>query len=111
MNKTIWTLALATGAHALPSLTTITPMRMRLFPRLSGVGRGNHVALTFDDGPDPEYTPAILAHLEQLGVHATFFLLGVQARRHPARAREIVAAGHEVAVHGYVHRSLLRYGP
>jgi peptidoglycan/xylan/chitin deacetylase (PgdA/CDA1 family) len=65
------------------------------------------VALTFDDGPDPLGTPAVLAELDRLGWTATFFLLGTQVRAFPEIARAVVAAGHEVAVHGDVHRSHL----
>jgi peptidoglycan/xylan/chitin deacetylase (PgdA/CDA1 family) len=100
---------LAVGAlHALPALTApgLTdrgPLRA-VRPRLAGQGRPGGVALTFDDGPDPLGTPAILATLHELGWTATFFLLGSQVRRHPGTARSIAAAGHEIAVHGHEHR-------
>jgi peptidoglycan/xylan/chitin deacetylase (PgdA/CDA1 family) len=68
----------------------------------------DRVALTFDDGPHAEGTPAVLRELERAGATATFFLVGEQVARHPALAREIVDAGHEVAVHGYRHTLLLR---
>jgi peptidoglycan/xylan/chitin deacetylase (PgdA/CDA1 family) len=70
--------------------------------------RVDAVALTFDDGPHEEGTPAVLAELARRGATATFFLVGEQVRRRPALAREIVAAGHEVAVHGDRHTLLLR---
>ncbi len=66
------------------------------------------VALTFDDGPHAEGTPAVLEVLARHGATATFFLIGEQVVRRPALAREIVAAGHEVAVHGFRHTLLLR---
>ena len=66
------------------------------------------VALTFDDGPHAEATPAILELLDEHRAIATFFLVGEQVERRPRLAREIVAAGHEVAVHGYRHQLLLR---
>jgi peptidoglycan/xylan/chitin deacetylase (PgdA/CDA1 family) len=69
------------------------------------------VALTFDDGPHPAGTPAVLAALERAGAHATFFLVGEQVRRDPPLAREIVAAGHAVALHGDRHRCQLRLTP
>jgi peptidoglycan/xylan/chitin deacetylase (PgdA/CDA1 family) len=69
------------------------------------------VALTFDDGPDPLGTPAVLRVLADLGWTATFFLLGDQVRRHPAVARSIAAAGHEIGVHGDVHRNHLLRTP
>ncbi len=62
------------------------------------------VALTFDDGPHPEGTPAVLEVLEQAGIEATFFLVGEQVDRRPALAAEIAARGHVVALHGYRHR-------
>ena len=66
------------------------------------------VVLTFDDGPHAEGTPAILEVLRERGATATFFLVGEQVERHPALAAEIVAAGHEVALHGFRHILLLR---
>ena len=61
------------------------------------------VGLTFDDGPHPRGTPAVLDALAAAGARATFFVVGEQLRAHPAVAREIVAAGHRLAVHGDRH--------
>jgi len=61
------------------------------------------VALTFDDGPDPERTPQLLDALDALDVKATFFLLGSKVDAYPALARRIVDAGHEVGNHTYRH--------
>jgi peptidoglycan/xylan/chitin deacetylase (PgdA/CDA1 family) len=72
---------------------------------------GAGVALTFDDGPHPEGTPAVLEKLQRGDAPATFFLVAEQVERYPALAREIVAAGHEVAVHGYRHRNQMRLLP
>lgn len=69
------------------------------------------VALTFDDGPHPEGTPRMLETLAALDVQATFFLSGEQVSRFPTVAREIVARGHAVAVHGYRHVLLSVRGP
>jgi len=99
-------LAGAAVIHALPALTARGPAR-RLTPGLAGEGRAGGVALTFDDGPDPAGTPAVLETLAALGWHATFFMLGSQVRRHPGIARLVVDAGHEVAVHGTIHRNHL----
>ena len=66
------------------------------------------IALTFDDGPHPEGTPATLEALAAAGATATFFLVGEQVERWPGVAAEIAAAGHEIALHGYRHTLLLR---
>ena len=66
------------------------------------------VALTFDDGPHPQGTPAVLEALAAAGATATFFLVGEQVERFPGVAAEIAAAGHEIGIHGYIHRLLLR---
>jgi peptidoglycan/xylan/chitin deacetylase (PgdA/CDA1 family) len=68
-------------------------------------------ALTFDDGPHPQGTPATLEILAAAGVRATFFVVGEQALRNPALAAEIVAAGHGVGLHCHRHRNLLRLTP
>lgn len=103
-------LAGAAVAHALPAVTARGPAR-RLTPGLAGEGRAGGIALTFDDGPDPRGTPAVLEALAGLGWRATFFLLGSQVRRHPDVARLVVDAGHEVAVHGTLHRNHLLRTP
>lgn len=61
------------------------------------------VALTFDDGPSPEYTPRILDILREYEVPATFFMVGVHVEKYPDIARRIVAEGHEVGNHTYTH--------
>jgi peptidoglycan-N-acetylglucosamine deacetylase len=68
-------------------------------------------ALTFDDGPHAQGTPAVLEVLAERGVRATFFLVGEQVLRNPALAAEIVAAGHELGLHCHRHRNLLRLAP
>jgi peptidoglycan/xylan/chitin deacetylase (PgdA/CDA1 family) len=69
------------------------------------------VSLTFDDGPHPEGTPAVLEALEQAQAQATFFLVGEQVQRYPELARQVVAHGHEVAIHGFRHRNQMRLAP
>ena len=79
-----------------------TAASWREFPGLERVPSG--VALTFDDGPDPDSTPAVLDALEAAGgVKATFFVVGEQLMRHHAIAREALARGHELALHGFAH--------
>jgi peptidoglycan/xylan/chitin deacetylase (PgdA/CDA1 family) len=69
------------------------------------------VALTFDDGPHPQGTPAVLSLLAARRVPATFFLVGEQVARDPGLAAEVAAAGHRVGLHCDRHRNLLRLGP
>jgi peptidoglycan/xylan/chitin deacetylase (PgdA/CDA1 family) len=99
------------AAHAGPGITALAPVRRRLFPRLAGLGQAGHVALTFDDGPDPASTPAFLDLLAARGLRATFFLLGSMVARTPELAADIADAGHEVGVHGWEHRYTILRGP
>jgi peptidoglycan/xylan/chitin deacetylase (PgdA/CDA1 family) len=62
-----------------------------------------YVALTFDDGPNPTYTPKVLAILKKEGVHATFCLIGRHAKKYPELVQEIVAEGHKIADHSMNH--------
>ncbi|PYO49240.1 MAG: hypothetical protein DMD72_05525 [Gemmatimonadetes bacterium] len=64
------------------------------------------VALTFDDGPNPDATPRILDTLREKGVRATFFVLGSHAERWPELVRRISHEGHQIGNHGYFHRKL-----
>jgi peptidoglycan/xylan/chitin deacetylase (PgdA/CDA1 family) len=61
------------------------------------------VALTFDDGPDPRWTPRLLDLLGELGAPATFFVIASRARRHPQLIERMRAEGHEVGLHGALH--------
>lgn len=85
-------------------------LRERLDVEDSTAG-GRGYALTFDDGPHPQGTPAMLDILAGEGVRATFFLVGEQVLRNPALAREIAQAGHAIALHCHRHRNLLRLTP
>ncbi len=69
------------------------------------------MALTYDDGPHPEGTPAVLEALREEGVKATFFLVGEQVERYPELALDIVREGHEPAIHGFRHRNQMRLTP
>jgi peptidoglycan/xylan/chitin deacetylase (PgdA/CDA1 family) len=103
--------AAVAAAHIGPAATWLPAVRLMLFPRLSGTGRRRHVALTFDDGPDPASTPRFLDVLDDLGVRATFFVLGENVVRHPALVRETARRGHELAVHGWTHDRPWRPAP
>jgi peptidoglycan/xylan/chitin deacetylase (PgdA/CDA1 family)/uncharacterized membrane protein YbhN (UPF0104 family) len=102
----------ATLVVLLLAWAAFTP-NMPLFGRV--IGRGwvpsPKAAITFDDGPSPEFTPQVLDALAAAGVRATFFVLGRHVRAHPEIARRIVAEGHELASHGDDHRLLTFEGP
>jgi len=78
------------------------------FPTLYHQGEGgeHQVAITFDDGPDPRWTPKILDILKAANVKAAFFLVGVNAEQHPGLVRRIVNEGHEIGNHTYYHPNL-----
>ena len=78
------------------------------FPTLyhQGAGGEHQVAITFDDGPDPRWTPKVLDILKAANVKATFFVVGVNAERYPALVRRIVNEGHEIGNHTYYHPNL-----
>lgn len=90
----------AWGAHLVPAV----------FVR-RGDRRARRVALTFDDGPDPVWTPRVLALLAARQAPGSFFLVGERAARAPGVVREITARGHDVGNHGWSHRSLWLCGP
>jgi peptidoglycan-N-acetylglucosamine deacetylase len=101
----------ALAAHLLPvPAVGIAPWRRALGIRDRIDDRGA-VGLTFDDGPHPEGTPAVMDALEAAGATATFFLAGEQVEQRPAVAVEIVERGHRVALHCFRHRSFLRMTP
>lgn len=85
--------------------------RWRQCPGLERVRSPRQAVLSFDDGPDPDATPAVLDALDQAGARATFFMVGGQVQRHPALAHEIRARGHDVALHCDEHRRLDRLAP
>lgn len=73
--------------------------------------RAPEVVLTFDDGPEPGGTDRVLEALSGYGATATFFVLVDRVRKHPALAREVLAAGHEIGLHGMDHRRLSTLPP
>src|SRR5207244_1348560 len=88
------------------------PAAAAIFPRAASLMRiptrlasERGVLLTFDDGPHPEGTPAVLDELDRCSAPAVFFVTGEQAARYPELVRAITAAGHELALHGYRHQA------
>jgi peptidoglycan/xylan/chitin deacetylase (PgdA/CDA1 family) len=82
------------------------PMLLRpLIRRLSllKAKKNKKIHITFDDGPDPAATPAILDLLKKHGVRATFFILGEKAKKYPELIQRIINEGHELGEHGYRH--------
>lgn len=71
-------------------------------------GSPSHVALTFDDGPDPSWTPQVLDILDRYGIKATFFVTGANAQRYPHLVRDIVARGNSIGDHTWSHARLTR---
>lgn len=93
--------------HALLTAAGVWPRSTLLGPNISRLNadatRANMVCITFDDGPDPEVTPAVLDLLARAGARASFFCIGSKLRAHPGLARDIVAAGHSVENHTEFH--------
>jgi peptidoglycan/xylan/chitin deacetylase (PgdA/CDA1 family) len=104
-------LTAATVAYAGPSLAPVVPGLGGLLDLKMREEGCEGVAITFDDGPHPQGTPAVLETLREAGAEATFFLAGEQVERRPALVAEIVAAGHRVELHCHRHRNQLRLGP
>lgn len=81
---------------------TLVPSRVIAW---RGARTSRAVALTFDDGPDPNFTQPVLDLLKRFDARATFFLVGERVQEHPDLVRQIIAAGHEVGSHSYRHES------
>jgi peptidoglycan/xylan/chitin deacetylase (PgdA/CDA1 family) len=80
--------------------------RMFVDAVIEGPRGARGVVLTFDDGPDPEWTPRVLKELERKNAVATFFVIGKKAEQHPELVREMVERGHTVGLHSYAHDRL-----
>ena len=89
-------------------LAGVFVLRLRMFADalVHGPADANGVALTFDDGPDPEHTREVLDCLDKHDAKATFFVIGHKAEKHPELVREILARGHTLGVHGFAHERL-----
>jgi peptidoglycan/xylan/chitin deacetylase (PgdA/CDA1 family) len=111
-----WTLGAVAANHAVLTIAGLLPRSALLGPNLTrlpeaAAARGE-IALTLDDGPDPEVTPRVLDLLDAAGARASFFCIGWRARKTPALCREIVARGHRVENHGDSHSwAFSAFGP
>lgn len=103
--------AVGVAGYWLPTLSSVVPGLRAPFGVLDHISDTSRVALTFDDGPHPKGTPAVLEWLAEVGAVATFFLVGEQVERWPGLAAEVAAAGHTVGLHAYRHDTLPRLGP
>jgi peptidoglycan/xylan/chitin deacetylase (PgdA/CDA1 family) len=114
-DRRLGTVPLVTAVGAAVSCSYLTgtfAARSRIFGAPARVKRiPGAFALTFDDGPDPRFTPAICRLLAERGHRATFFVLARAVRRHPQLVVDILRTGHEVACHGDDHRLLAFASP
>lgn len=99
------------ASYALPALAFYSERLRAALGVESHTATGAGWALTFDDGPHAQGTPAVLEVLARRGVPATFFLVGEQVLRNPSIPAEILAAGHTIGLHCHRHRNLLRLSP
>lgn len=86
----------------------LVPFFLTRILRIGVVSRGKavkQIALTFDDGPNPKYTPQLLMLLKKHDVKATFFVLGSKAEKYPQLIQQIHEEGHQIGIHNYTHRS------
>lgn len=111
-----WAVGALAANHALLAGAGLWPGSRLLGPNLvrlpDAAARRREIALTIDDGPDPEVTPRVLDVLDAANVKASFFCIGRIAEQHRALCREIVQRGHRVENHGYAHSNAFSlFGP
>ncbi len=108
-----WSLAILVVNHGFLAAGGLLPRSRWLGPNVTRLPAGaDRVALTIDDGPDPDVTPAVLDLLARHGVRATFFCVGERVARHPELARRITREGHEIGNHTEHHRyAFSLFGP
>lgn len=94
-----------------PTPTPSPPPPFPGSPLYSGNPQRAEIALTFDDGPSPTYTPQVLAILNRYGIHATFFVIGSQAAAYPDLVRQDYQQGNPVGNHSWSHPDLLQLAP
>lgn len=111
-----WALGAVVANHAVLTAAGLLPRSQMLGPNLvrlpAPAQARREIALTIDDGPDPDVTPRVLDMLDVAGVQASFFCIGRRAKLAPALCRDIVARGHRVENHGYSHSNAFSlFGP
>jgi peptidoglycan/xylan/chitin deacetylase (PgdA/CDA1 family) len=111
-----WALGALAANHAVLTVAGLLPRSSLLGPNLTRLPQAaaarNEIALTIDDGPDPDVTPRVLDLLDAAGVKASFFCIGWRARENPALCRAIVERGHRVENHSDAHSwAFSAFGP
>lgn len=101
MKHSFWILIVFVNVYTV--IPTLVIRGMGVGAHKEQTGRG--IALTFDDGPDPKFTPQLLDLLKRYRIKATFFVLGAKAEQHPELIRRMHEDGHLVGIHNYSHRS------
>lgn len=103
-----WAVGIIAAVQAVLTLAGLWPRSKLLGANWTALPRASaergEIAITFDDGPDPEVTPAVLDVLDRYGAKATFFCIGERALRYPDLCRELVRRGHSVENHSFTHR-------
>lgn len=99
------------GAGGLTAWAAMSPWSQLFGPVLCRADSPRTMALTFDDGPNPAITPALLDLLERYGVRGTFFMIGKRVRENPGLVAEVVARGHAVGNHTDSHPNLFWLSP
>jgi len=96
-----------------PLYPILYPVLKSAFPNClwNGNAKKREIALTFDDGPHPEYTPQLLQVLDKYDIKASFFWLGICVNRHPEIAKEVYERGHWIGLHGYDHKNFPTLNP
>ncbi len=105
-----WTLGLIILSHTTLAMIGLIPRSTLLGPNITRLppdaARRNEIAITIDDGPDPEVTPQVLDILDRHQAKATFFCIGMRAAQHPELCREIMRRGHDIENHSHAHSRL-----
>lgn len=96
-------LLLLVFAYALGVMVSIGMQKLDVMSYSAKTADKNKVAITFDDGPNPEYTVELLEGLQKRGVKATFFVLGAEVEKYPDIVKKIDDGGHLIGVHSYEH--------
>lgn len=103
-------LLLLVFAYALGVMMSIGMQKLDVMSYSAKTADKNKVAITFDDGPNPEYTVELLEGLQKRGVKATFFVLGAEVEKYPDIVKKIDDGGHLIGVHSYEHVNFRQIG-